>query len=333
MGEQRVISEAQASRCLHPEAVGKRWGDPISLVRQTELQARLDAWNAQGTEHGDSKGPYEGLRLSGADVSWLVDQSGFERDGAPNLHLEGANLKGTHLEGANLSSAHLEGANLEKTYLVGSTFNGAHLEGSNLFGAFVEQAKFYRANMMGVQLDFASLERTTLTEAHLEYARLVNAHLEGADLEGTNLERANLDFAHLEGADLSNANLRSACFTEARLEGVNLEGAVLESADLTQSWLDRRTVLTDAVMDRMTKLGDIQRGGVGVVNLTRIGWERILTLGDEYGVGLRSPIRDHTSAVRAYRQLAAQLRAQGLNDVADRFSHRAQIRQRLAYLT
>ena len=52
------------------------------------------------------------------------------------------------------------------------------------------------------------------------------------------------------------------------------------------------------------------------------------TLEEELGLSARSSIENHEAAVRAYRQLAAQLRAQGLSEVADRFSERAQIRRR-----
>jgi hypothetical protein len=45
-------------------------------------------------------------------------------------------------------------------------------------------------------------------------------------------------------------------------------------------------------------------------------------------VGLRARVAEHEAVVRAYRQLAAQLRAQGFSEVADRFLLRAQIRQR-----
>jgi hypothetical protein len=45
-------------------------------------------------------------------------------------------------------------------------------------------------------------------------------------------------------------------------------------------------------------------------------------------VDWRSDASKHVAVVRAYRQLAAQLRAQGLSEVADRFALRAQIRQR-----
>ncbi len=83
----------------HPEAIGKRWGDPISKERQAELQGILDAWEALGADHGERRGPFDrepgqlgGARLTGADVSWLTRRS--ERD----LHLEGAFLRYVHLE-------------------------------------------------------------------------------------------------------------------------------------------------------------------------------------------------------------------------------------------
>jgi hypothetical protein len=67
---------------------------------------------------------------------------------------------------------------------------------------------------------------------------------------------------------------------------------------------------------------------VGTVNLTQINWGRVRRLGDERGVGIRSDSDKHEAAVRAYRQLAAQLRAQGMAEIADRFAERAQVRQR-----
>ncbi len=71
---------------------------------------------------------------------------------------------------------------------------------------------------------------------------------------------------------------------------------------------------------------------MGSVDLTQIDWSRVLTLGDEVDVGRRSWAGAHEAVVRAYRQLAAQLRAQGMNDVADRFLYRAQQRQRRVLL-
>jgi hypothetical protein len=90
-----AMPPVKTSACPHPEAVGKRWGDPISEERQAELQGYLDRWQAE-TDHGERKGPFHkqpgqhmGITLCGADVSWLAEQSGRGEYGAvPNLHLE-----------------------------------------------------------------------------------------------------------------------------------------------------------------------------------------------------------------------------------------------------
>src|SRR5215470_13496888 len=100
------------SACPHPEAVGKRWGDPIGEERQAELQGILDQWDAE-TDHGNRKGPFDRAhwkgRLTGAEVSWLAERVRDEIGGVSDLHLEGAGLDGAHLEGAHLTVAHLEG--------------------------------------------------------------------------------------------------------------------------------------------------------------------------------------------------------------------------------
>jgi hypothetical protein len=86
-------------------APGNRWDDPISEERQAELQGYLDRWQAE-TDHGERRGPFDkspgelGVSLTGADVAWLADQSGRDRNGGvPNLHLEGARLNEAHLAG------------------------------------------------------------------------------------------------------------------------------------------------------------------------------------------------------------------------------------------
>jgi hypothetical protein len=224
------------------------WGQPISEERRVELQGYLDQWQAE-TDHGNRRGPFDGITLSRADVHWLAEQSGRNEEGqVPNLHLEWADLSMAHLEGADLREAHLEGTNL---YL---------------------------------------------------------AHLEDADLSKAYLEGANLYRAHLEGVDLYQAHL--------------------DSAELRRVWLDSKTMFNKTSLNSETRLGDIQWGGVGAVNLTQINWNQVPTLGDECGLHTRSRLTDYEAAVRAYRQLAAQLRAQGLSEVADRFSERGQIRQR-----
>src|SRR5690348_4550541 len=141
-----MSGQQTASACPHPEAVGTRWGDPISEERQSELQGYLDRWAAE-TDHGERKGPFDrrphsaGVSLTGADVSWLATQSGRNRLGrVPNLHLEGTNLEWAHLEGSDLSQAHMAGAALERAQLKGANLSYTHLEGADLLGAQLEGA-------------------------------------------------------------------------------------------------------------------------------------------------------------------------------------------------
>jgi uncharacterized protein YjbI with pentapeptide repeats len=239
------------------------WRHRISEERQTELQAILEAWNAPGADHDNCDGPFDGLKLTGADLRWLANQTGYDGLGhAPNLHLE---------------SAHLNGAQLERAHL-----SGAHLERVKLFGAQLKRATFY------------------------------GAHLEGADLRAVDAE----------GAD----------FADAYLSGANFRLANLKQTDLREAWLDGSTVLSEAVLDSRTRLGDIQWNGVGTVNLTQLNWPDVHRLGDETALKRGSGVEAYEAAVRAYRQVGAQLRAQGMTEVADRFALRAQIVQRRVLL-
>jgi hypothetical protein len=89
---------ADASASAHPEAIGRRWYDPISVKRQGELLAIRDAWDASDADHGERRGPFDGVPLTGADVAWLVEQVRDENGRVPNLHLEGARLYQAYLE-------------------------------------------------------------------------------------------------------------------------------------------------------------------------------------------------------------------------------------------
>ncbi|HEV2238327.1 MAG TPA: pentapeptide repeat-containing protein, partial [Ktedonobacterales bacterium] len=174
----------------------------------------------------------------------------------------------------------------------------------------------------------AHLEGVTLSAAHLEGADLGFAHLQGADLREGHLEGAILRYAHLEGADLGFAHLQGAILGGTSLEMAILREGHYERATLSGATLDTKTRLNDASLDQATRLGDIQWGGVGAVNLTQVKWGAIGRLGDETRLERKADADEVEGAVRAYRQLAAQLRAQGLAEVADRFSERAQIVQR-----
>ena len=84
------------------------------------------------------------------------------------------------------------------------------------------------------------------------------------------------------------------------------------------------------------RLADIRWGEV---NLAVIDWGHVTRLGDEQvaeqnrdGEGKikdkLSRVNEYKEAVRANRQLAVELRDQGLNEVADHFAYRAQLLQR-----
>src|SRR5260221_11372319 len=89
---QQVVQVAQAE-AQPAETTGDRWGDPISEERQAELQDYLDRWQAETeAEHGERKGPFAGVPLTGADVFYLAART----------------LVGTNARGGGASPTRLE---------------------------------------------------------------------------------------------------------------------------------------------------------------------------------------------------------------------------------
>jgi uncharacterized protein YjbI with pentapeptide repeats len=184
-----------------------------------------------------------------------------------------------------------------------------HLEGASLEGAHLD----------GAVLNFANLEGADLTGAHLEVAYLAGAHLDDAHLPGVHLEGSYLGFAHLGRADLSGAHL----------EGAHLEHSILDSS----------TLLNDAVItnERYGSISVVDVRWQGV-NLAVMDWNQVALLGDEQSARFSADedgpkngarrIQEYEVAVRANRQLALVLRAQGINEHANRFAYRAQVVER-----
>jgi hypothetical protein len=142
------------------------YGQPISDERQRLLQQRLDAWATEASH--DLLGPFDSVALTGADVSWLAEQSGRAAiGGASNLLLQGARLQNADLEGADLRGAHLERANLYGAHLREANLNGAHLEGASLEAADLQGADLAGAHVDGVNFNGARLEGTVLAGAEL----------------------------------------------------------------------------------------------------------------------------------------------------------------------
>jgi uncharacterized protein YjbI with pentapeptide repeats len=298
-----AAQDGPKSACPHPEAVGKRWGDPISEQRQAELQGYLDRWQAE-TDHGERKGPFAVVRLTGADARWVADRVRDWLGSVGNLHLEEADLSSAHLEGADLSSAHLQEADLFQARLDGADLRWAHLEGANL------------------------------NQAHLEAANLRWAHLEGTGLFYAHLEGADLREAHLAGADFGGAHLAGAKLAEAHLEGTNLFGAHLQGADLRRAGLDKTTRLNEATLTGVY----LDQVVLDNTNLTVVDWDLVSKLGDELvasqpkdeaGEAKTRAVRvdDYKGAVRANRLLAVALQGQGLTDEEDYFAYRAKLLQ------
>jgi hypothetical protein len=118
----------------------------------------------------------------------------------------------------------------------------------------------------------------------------------------------------------------------AHLEGAYLSDAHLQGTDLHRATFDQETLLNRAELDEKTRLRDIHWAGVGTVNLTQIDWSGITRLGDERALKRGASADELELVARTYRQVAAQLRAQGLAEVADRFLYRAQVVQRRVLL-
>lgn len=310
--------------------LGDAWGASVTKSRAHELEVALKQSEVAISNDEDAS-PFEGMRLTGADVFWLVvstlvgttpqlDANVAEwllqvrDDFLARRHIS---LSALNLNGADLSGAKLSGAILRYVDLSDANFNKANLSNADLEGADLSGAHLYEAD-----LSHAELSDTVLTEASLWHA-----NLSGADLSEADLSQASLRFANLSGASLFRSNLLEADLLRANLSGVDLQGARMNV----------ETDLTEAVLSPTTQLADVIWNGAP---LARISWETLPVVGDE--TVARQPQDsdgevkdaeerrgDFAGAARAYRLLAVALRSQGLNEHADRYAYRAQLMQRV----
>jgi uncharacterized protein YjbI with pentapeptide repeats len=267
-----------------------------------------------------SEAHLEGAELIGAHLEKVsLREAHLDKADLLSAHLERAFLARAHLTEADLSEAHLEKADLSEVQLQGATLRWTHLEQAYLNGARLEKA----------DLSEARLEKVYLSEAHLEEAVLSEAHLEEGYLSGAYLQEADLSAAHLEGAYLNEAHLERTFLYKAHLEGARLSRTHVEEVRLKKA-------LESGEQHIGPSLADAQWGNV---NLAVVQWSQVDMLGDEYearqtaraGKRKNSETRlaEYEVAVRANRQLAVALRAQGLDEEAARFACRAQLLQRI----
>ena len=174
---QRPVTNDSDAWLLYWKSQGQTWRtEPeIDPERQKYLAER------RSIKPDSEKGiyPFKGVKLSRADIEWLIATSEFGReqiemiDGDQHGHEE-LDLREVDLSGLTLTKVNLKKANL---YM-------ANLEGAKLNSVDLQEANLRRANLVGAHLDSADLGQASLDNANLEQAFLLSANLEGADFSG-----------------------------------------------------------------------------------------------------------------------------------------------------
>jgi uncharacterized protein YjbI with pentapeptide repeats len=311
----------------NPEAWKAYWekqGQPWRTEPEidTERQKYLDERRAIVPDIKQGVYPFKDVKLDRADVEWLLATHENGR-GPVNWNDEKQReRKGLDLRGADLRSINLSRLPLARIYGGGSYWS---------YGTAMQH-----------EAGLAHFEGASFVATHLEGAFLIHTHLENADLSAAHLESANLSRAHLNGTWFSKAHLEKAVLEKAHLEGANLDSAHLEGTNLSNTFFDNATNLTSVALGNsqlgVASLADIHWGDI---NLAVVRWAQVNILGEEYKAGQKNHkgetknrstrLQAYEDAVRANRQLAVVLQAQGLNEDASRFAYRAQKLQRVVF--
>jgi len=284
--------------------------------------------------------PFKNIKLSRADVEWLIARHENKEELAVyndeiqrwdgEIDLRGADLR--HVDLRNLPLMCIRG---------GLTWDEWRI-------ATEEQRIKASVSMQSADLSWAHLEKATLSGVQLSGANLSWAHLEKADLYGANLDEAILRYTQLNGAVLRRAHLKGANLFRANLEGANLSFVNLAGADIRSAFLDNATTLRDAIPSDTRHgfmlVADVRWSDVNlaVIRWPQEKWSKTLILGDEFEArksktleGKRKAhtrrIVEYETAMRANRQLATELNDQGLSELADHFSYRAKLLQRVVW--
>jgi uncharacterized protein YjbI with pentapeptide repeats len=319
--EPRTALTAAATGRERWRADGYHWHSepPIDEARQAELRQRM----AVVADIEAGRYPFrseQGARiaLTRADIEWmLVERGPIFWEAAATRWRHSVDLRGADLSGVDLSRLPMARC------ILGLSFDD---------------------RTAITQLPLPASEKERLREA-------ATCRLDGANLFGTHLEGAELGGAYLGGARLRDTHLDSAFLRDARLvppETEKRSDSELWYRSLTNLRLchfDENTTLNDVVLSNgreTIRVADIRWHGV---NISVMDWEGV-QLGDELLADrFRKPpkryqpedglpldrIDAYKIAVRANRQVATILRAQGMNEIADQFSYRAHRCQRHLY--
>jgi uncharacterized protein YjbI with pentapeptide repeats len=276
--------------------------------------------------------PFRGMKLSRADVEWLLATHENGQGPVDWTDQSQRDRKGLDLRGADLSQEDL--SDLPLARMLGGLppkWKRRDEKQRNMAAVYMQKADLRRTQLQGAELDFAQLQKVDLRRAQLQKANLLGAQLQAANLQEVQLQEATLLWAKMEEANLHGAQLQ-----KARLGGTNLRGASLHSAQLQGVFLHlaqldgvdlRGATLADETYEP-PRLADVRWGEI---NLSVVDWTSVKALGDEYFAHKTKNIHNYQAAVRANRQLAVTLQAQGLNEDAARFAYRAQVLQTTVY--
>jgi uncharacterized protein YjbI with pentapeptide repeats len=279
--------------------------------------------------------------------------------------LQGAHLSRATLDEAVLVEAHLEGADLGKATLKRAILAGTHLEGADLTRAFLlgtslEGAVPLEAHLEGALLRGAHLEGTTLAGTHCEGKALSGDERErlrawmprfpetlpAADLRGVFLNtRTNLggihpgddQYGYVALADVHWGDVNLTVIDWERLKRLGDETLApplrIEEEEGAQPGKRGLPASAERVIDRLLRAQEVSDVVVGYVmrspTLMNKFRERLAREAQAQPETQQQLDRERLqAAVRANRQLAVVLCAQGLNEAADRFSYRAQVLRR-----
>lgn len=316
---QRPTTDDRNAWPVYWQRLGQLWRtEPeIDTERQQYLAALLST--IPNIEQGIY--PFKDIKLSRADIEWLLATHEDERgpiDWSDERQRErlGLDLRGADLRRVDLN--HLPLARLRAGLATREWWTATDQQRSEA-GAHLEEAILDWAHLEGASFRWAYLEGTHFFGAYMQESRLRGAMLTGAVLQRARLEGASICWAYLGGK-----------IKPQKLSPATLKGAFFDT-----------TTHLDGII-----LGDEQRGVIslvdvswGNVNLAVVDWTPIKMLGDEHDAHdqkLQERAKKDKSriltrfqaAVRANRQLAIALQAQGLNEEAARFAYRAQKLQR-----
>lgn len=349
--------EAQAHRTLSDPQPTWRIAPEIDSDRQEEFNRRL-----QSADPKRGFLPFKNVRLYREDVEWLLltqtasatslaDPARQKTSGKIDLRgadLRGVNLSGLPLNGLDLTRTQLQKAILRDTDLRETNFFYAHLEGADLRRTHLEGANLTYAYLGGADLRGAFLNMTTsLTAVSLkdeEYGVISIADLHWGGINPALLawpvERVpskNL-LLHWLGKRMIESKKPSPDPTTIQLPSLSSGRKPEQATEHTRAILRTKPFL----FKRLQQIADsiLRRGKKGfryckIYFVQLITWKE-LSLGDEQQAEKESlhylgPLLQEmrfAGALRAYLQLARELRSQGDTRIADLVAYRAQWLQR-----